>query len=67
MTALVNGAEIIGSLILGNRSSHSVFEMVFSSNNTDTGLYSLPFKAASLGPAAMCNFVTRGVLLIVLS
>lgn len=67
MTALVNGAEIIGSLILGNRSSHSVFEMVFFSNNTDTGLYSLPFKAASHGPAAMCNFVTRGALLIVLS
>lgn len=31
MTALVNGAEIIGFLILGNRSSHSVFEMVFFS------------------------------------
>lgn len=54
MTALVNGAEIIGSLILGNRSSQSVFEMVFFPYNTDISLYSLPFKAVSHGPEAMC-------------
>lgn len=59
MTALVNGAEIIGSLILGNRSSHSVFEMVFFSYNTDISFKLLPFKAASQGPAAMCNFITQ--------
>lgn len=59
MTALVNGAEIIGSLILGNRSSHSAFEMVFFSYNTDISFKLLPFKAASQGPAAMCNFITQ--------
>lgn len=62
MTALVNGAEIIGSLILGNRSSHSVFEMVFFSYNTDISFKLLPFKAASYGPAAICNFITQDAL-----
>lgn len=62
MTALVNGAEIIGSLILGNRSSHSVFEMVFFSYNTDISFKLLPFKAASYGPAATCNFITQDAL-----
>lgn len=59
MTALVNGSEIIGSLILGNRSSHSVFEMVFFFYNTDISFKLLPFKAASQGPAAMCKFITQ--------
>lgn len=59
MTALVNGAEIIGSLILGNRSSHSVFEMVFFSYNTDISFKLFPFKAAFQGPAAKCNFITQ--------
>lgn len=62
MTALVNGAEIIGSLILGNRSSHSVFEMVFFSYNTDISFKLLPFKAASYGPAGICNFITQDAL-----
>lgn len=58
MTALVNGAEIIGSLILGNRSSHSVFEMVFFFYNTDISSKLLPFKTTSHSLAATCNFIT---------
>lgn len=66
MTALVNGAEIIGSLILGNRSSHSVFEMVFFFYNTDISSKLLPLKAASHGPVAMCNFRTQDALSFVI-